>query len=459
MLDTISNQDLDEDDKKANLYLATIREASNLVPIVVTSATPVCPSDYFSRVTKIEHHVEPTREILSSPTTLFDGKPDPQWEAQTILDFKRLQLALSAWTIRRERALKRRMDVIDAKSKDLKPNNCVMSDSLPAPLFAPPRIAGIEEWRSYCYAESQSQSLSFLEAGDSKEEVSCIATTQTWSAPGDEDEVDFEENDYEEVYEGEENDEEEEHDDGNDGVSNAFDEHYDSDLDVQSPTKKLKVTEDMSSTSTSQHNVKYTHPNPPFLSTLLMYDHLMITRLLSRSIKHAKKLFKAATDAVTNDKDLSDDDVQLDTFDHESEVPSLYMGEIPLRSHSIAMRCTLFAASTRGAISQRVETLHKDRLFRKTSTGYFSGILTPSECLWMYALLAKLEQPLQGSVIASVRMLHVLACEMRRVTALGLEQLGKRKENTDALKNQLAALNTLLCVTGKVYSQAWGNDG
>jgi hypothetical protein len=77
----------------------------------------------------------------------------------------------------------------------------------------------------------------------------------------------------------------------------------------------------------------------------------------------------------------------------------------------------------------------------------------------MYALLAKLEQPLQGSVIASVRMVHVLACEMRRVTALGLEQLEKRKENIDALKNQLAALNTLLCVTGKVYSQAWGNDG
>jgi len=449
----------DQDDDNANLYLATVREASNLVPLVVTSAIPVRPADYFSRITKLAHHIEPSRETssFSSKTFLFDGKPDPQWEAQTVLDFKRLQLALSAWTIRRERALKKRLDVIDVPTTDIRSNKNELSELLPAPLFAPPRIAGIEEWRSYCYAESSSQAVSSIEERIFEVEAPRNTAIQTWSAPGDEEE---EQDDYEDDvaldlkkgFEEEGGGDDEEDDDDGGGDNHAFDDSDDSDLVSPSPSKRLKVSEEPLSTG---QKVKYTHPNPPFLSSLLMYDHLMIARLLSRSIKHATAVFKMEKETVSIDQDVDGQD----TFDHESEAPSVYIGKIPLRSHSVAMRCTLFAASTRGAISQGVDILHKDRLPGKTSAGYLAGILSPSECLWIYALLAKLEQPLQGSVVASVRTLHVLACEMRRITAQGLDQGESMKEpNTEALRNQLAALNTLLCVTGKVYSQAWGNE-
>lgn len=454
----------DQDDLNANRYLATVREVSNLVPLVVTSAIPVRPADYFSRITKLAHHIEPTRETssLSSKTLLFDGKPDPQWEAQTVLDFKRLQLALSAWTIRRERALKKRLDVIDVPTTDIRSNKNELNDVLPAPLFSPPRIAGIEEWRSYCYAESNSQAVSSIEERNFKVKALSNTAIQTWSAPGDEEEDDYDEDDEAldlkkgfEEEEGEEDDDDDDDKDGG-GDTHAFDDSDDSDLDCPSPSKRLKVSEEPLSTC---QKIKYIHPNPPFLSSLLMYDHLMIARLLSRSIKHATAVFKMEKETVSIDHDVSNDEDGQDTFDHESEAPSVYIGKIPLRSHSVAMRCTLFAASTRGAISQGVDSLRKDRLPGKTSAGYFSGILSPSECLWIYALLAKLEQPLQGSVVASVRTLHVLACEMRRVTAQGLDQGERMKDpNTEALRNQLAALNTLLCVTGKVYSQAWVDE-
>jgi hypothetical protein len=453
-MNTKNQEDLD-----AFSYLQLIREASSQVPLVVTSSIPVHPADYFSRVTKLtQAHVEPikseTDEIKRS-TEIFDGKPNPTWESETILDFKRLQLALSAWTLRRERALKKGLDVIEIPGStlhDSKPKlNNTLLDLLPAPLYSPPRMAGIKEWRSYCFAESSVSAISIdnvhVPLVQRSLTTTTTTTTETWFAPGDEEEDDDEE------------EEEEEEDMDEDRNIEVVDQGESDDEDLNdvgpSPTKKIKLTND----TPSSESQTYTHPNPPFLSSLLMYDNLMISRLLTRSINHAASVYKVASGLENDTSEVVEgDDDRLNSFDHETETSSVYLGKIPLRSQSVAMRCTLFAASSQGIQSHSSSIVKSNNDI--SSSGYLHGILTPSECLWIYALLAKLEQPLQGSLVASVRTLHVLLCEMRKSMAnvLSQDENVHVHENIEGLDKQLAGLNTLLCVTGKVYFQAWGSE-
>ena len=449
-MNTKNQEDLD-----ADTYLKLIRDASSQVPLVVTSSIPVHPADYFSRVTKltqahVEHIKTETDEIKRS-SEIFDGKPNPTWESETILDFKRLQLALSAWTLRRERALKKGLDVIEMPGStlhDSKPKlNNTLLDLLPAPLYSPPRMAGIKEWRSYCFAESSVSAISIDNVHVplvQRSLTTTTTTTETWFAPGDEEE---------------DEEEEEEEDMDEDGNIEVVDQGESDDEDLNdvgpSPTKKIKLTND----TPSSESQTYTHPNPPFLSSLLMYDNLMISRLLTRSINHATSVYKVTNGLESDTSEVIEgEDDRLSSFDHETETPAVYLGKIPLRSQSVAMRCTLFAASIQGIQS------HSSSIFKHkidiTRSGYIHGILTPSECLWIYALLAKLEQPLQGSLVASVRTLHVLLCEMRKSMANAFSQgeMVYVRENKEGLDKQLAGLNTLLCVTGKVYLQAWGSE-
>jgi hypothetical protein len=81
--------------------------------------------------------------------------------------------------------------------------------------------------------------------------------------------------------------------------------------------------------------------------------------------------------------------------------------------------------------------------------------LAPAECSWLFALLARLEPPLLGGTLATVRDLHVLARRVRSAAAAAAACGGSGAEEARA---RVAALAVLLAVTGRAFHQAAETD-
>lgn len=420
-------------------YLILVRAMSRSVPDVMTS--DVEPSKYYEHITAVS--------VASQPVQLTsDLQPSVEWQNHVLQSFKDLRETIAAWEAIREGG------------------PAFGALLIPEPSIPPPRIASLPAWREYCFGEPNEAA-----KVQSPQQPVSTAGKQFWFAPDNDDEIadddadgDCEGGDDAGVDSGaaasskkRRIDDGVDDDDAFDDGPDAGDENVDDVVDDGGGSGDVDDGTGAGSSSLSSAAVQPStkapaqlQPMPPLLSALLKYDQLMVVRLLNRLLKHHTETFSLSSPPATSTASVPIPAITAASrplhppTSHASASSSSSMqfkhavhigaaGDIELRSRSAISKSTLVTSSScvaadSGAGSATISAASASSPSAPApeasassvgQRGYLSlpGVITVPEASWLYALLARLEVPLLGSVAATIRELFLLFRRQRAVIA------------------------------------------
>jgi hypothetical protein len=480
----------------AEEYLVAVRALSRQVPDVMVPPASLArgadPSAYWDRITALprgrgvaarpgpgaadagdasgaraaaaEDVGDERGHPVGSSSSSSAGRPCPFWEAEVVDAFARTRQQVAYW-------------------ETAKAPHSSSSSSRP-----PPSVLEASTWRRYALGPHFAAASGMPEEGSTSAAngpaagVAPPSSVQVWYASDEDEEGQGEEGEEEGG-----NDDDDFDDDDDDNAASAsasvggsgVKRKRGADDDDGGGDGAAAETETAAASSPSSSGVA-APPAPPLVSAVLHYDAVAVIRLISRLLRHHRGVFERGPFGGRETTGPSSSPSDAARGSRRTSLRIGADGAIELTSREAIVRGTIVASvatAEAGHGGGRREGPHAGGPGAVAGPGAgaaapTSSLLSVAEAAWVYALLTRLDTPLHGDTAACVRSLFLLLRRQRDAlvsvgarpvpaAAAGEEEEGEGKGVETAagaaeqglLDAHLAAINVLLAVTGRFFSQ------